>query len=188
MTIRTAAVPLLVIAVLVPAVMLLSGHDAGLPSGDKTVTTVSLDEDALDFTTLTKGSELVIKGNVLGSYVFTKQAYDGQAFPDIYTKYEIKVANVLKGETDQDTITIVTRGGEISDRISVTEAVQIKETDDVILFLEKSGAHYTGAGNYNPIAPVQGVFLLEEDIAKSGAFGDTSESDLMHAIEAAQQE
>lgn len=185
MTVRTAAAPLLGIAVLMPAVMLLSGHDAGLPAGDKTITAVSLGEDALDFTTLTKGSELVIKGNVLGSHAFTRQAYDGQVFPDIYTKYEIKVANVLKGETDQDTITIVTHGGEISDRISVTEAVHIKEADDVILFLEKNGAHYTGADSYNLIAPVQGVFLLEEDIAKSGAFGDTSESDLIYAIEAA---
>ena len=185
MTSKKIAIPLLAVAVLIPAILVFVNSDIGLQANEKIVTTVSLDEDALDFATLTKGSDLIIEGNILHSHVFTKHIHDDQVFPDIYTKYEIKVAEVLKGETDQGTITIVTRGGEFNDRISVTEAVPIKDTDTVILFLEKNGAHYTEAENYNPIAPVQGVFLIKDDIAKSGAYSDISKSDLIDAINSA---
>ena len=187
MTSKKIAIPLLAVAVLIPAVLVFVNSDAGLQANETIVTTVSLDEDTLDFATLTEGSDLIIEGNILHSHVFTKPVHDDQAFPDIYTKYEIKVANVLKGETDQDTITIVTHGGEFNDRISVTEAVPIKDTDTVILFLEKNGAHYTDTEDYNPIAPIQGVFLVKDDIVKSGAYSDVGKSDLIDAIDAAKQ-
>lgn len=187
MTSTKIAVLLVAIAVLIPAALMIASSDAGSQTNEKIVTTVSLDEDELNFSTLTEHSELIIEGNVLNSYVFAKPAHENQVFPDIYTKYEIKVGEVLKGETDQGIITIVTHGGEIDDRISVTEAMQIKDTDTVILFLEKNGAHYTADDDYNPIAPVQGVFLIKDDIAKSGAYSDVSKSDLVHAIDLAKQ-
>ena len=189
MTSRKVAIPLLAIAVMVPAVavLLLAGSDTGLQANEKLTTTVSLDEDELNFFTLTEYSELVIEGNILNSHVFTQQRHENQAFPGIYTKYEIKVVEVLKGETDQTVITIVLRGGEIDDRISTTDTIPIKENDTVILFLEKNGAYYTDTDDYNPIAPVQGVFLIKDDIVKSGAFVDTSKANLIQAIVSAQQ-
>ena len=187
MTPRMMAVPLLAIAALLPvAVFIFASTDPGLHSSERIVTTVSLDEDELNFFTLTENSELVIEGNILSSSVFTKRIDENQAFPDIYTKYEIKVAEVLKGETDQSTISIVMHGGEIDNRVSMTGSVPVKDSDTVIMFLEKNGAYYTGADNYNPIAPVQGVFLIKDNIAKSGIFDDVSKSDLKDTIESAQ--
>ena len=184
---KTRAVPLLVTVALIPVVLVFVSSDTALQANEKIITTVSLDENELDFFTLTEHSELIIKGNILNSSVFTKHAHENQAFPDIYTKYEIKVAEVLKGQTDQDVITIVTHGGELDDRISITGSIPIKDADTVILFLEKNGAHYTKAEHYNPIAPTQGVFLLENDIAKSSMYSNVSESDLKYAVDLAQQ-
>ena len=187
MTSKRTAIPLLVVAVLIPvAVFVLASSDTGLQTSEKIVTTVSLDEDELDFFTLTERSDLIIEGNILNSHVFTKQLHESQVFPDIYTKYEIKIEEVLKGETDQSTISTVMHGGEIENRISMTEAIPVKNNDTVIMFLEKNGAHYTGAENYNLIAPTQGVFLIKDSIAKSSMFDDVSQSDLKNTIESSQ--
>ncbi|MCY4492076.1 MAG: hypothetical protein OXC46_11550 [Thaumarchaeota archaeon] len=187
MTFKKIAIPLLIVAVLMTVVLLFVNSDAGLQVNEKIVTTISLDENMLDFAMLTEGSDLIIEGFILRSYVFTKPLHDNQTFPDIYTKYEVMVTKVLKGETEQNTITIVTHGGQFNDRISVTDAVPIKNKDMVILFLEKNGTHYTDAEEYNPIAPIQGVFLVKDDIVKSGAYSDISKSDLIVAIDTAKR-
>ena len=72
MTFKKIATPLLTIAVLMTVVLLFVNSDAGLQVNEKIVTTLNLDENMLDFAMLTEGSDLIIEGFILRSYVFTK--------------------------------------------------------------------------------------------------------------------
>ncbi len=185
---RTTVIPLLAIAVMIPALVFsFNITDDKLQTNEKLITSVTFDENEMNLSTLTQGSELVIEGKILTSNVFTKKVHDGQVFPDIYTKHQIQIIEVLKGETNKKVISVVTHGGELDDRVSKTHAIPIKDRDTVILFLEENGAHYTGAGAYNPIAPIQGVFLIEDSKAKSSIFSEMNVSDMRNAVSLAQQ-
>src|SRR3990167_3922084 len=144
MTHKKIAIPILALTVMIPAMFFVfvdSNPEVQLQ--EKIVTSVSFDEDAMDLSSLTERSELVIEGKILTSSVFTKKVHNDQAFPDIYTKHQVQIVELLKGETDKKVISVVVHGGEFENRISKTEAVSIKDMDSVILFLEENGAHYS---------------------------------------------
>ena len=187
MTHKKIVMPILALAVIIPAlVFAMSDSTSGVQLQEKIVTQMSFDEDSMDLASLTERSELVIEGKILNSNVFTKKVHDEQVYPDIYTTQQVQIVNVLKGETTQKVISVVVHGGEVEDRISKTEAIPTKDNDTVILFLEENGAHYSNNA-YNPIAPIQGVFLVEDSIVKSGAFVEIQVDDFKQAISLAQQ-
>lgn len=92
-----------------------------------------------NLTELNEKSELVIHGVIESSVVDADFDSKGIELPDVYTRFNIKVKDVLKGNHTEDTIIVTQRGGTYKEAtFRVKDDPLMKKGDEVILYLSYS--------------------------------------------------
>ncbi len=156
-----------------------------LPHTDKAVAIQYSDEAAFTLQERVKHSDLVIEGVVVSMASMKKQVDPADDDYWVFTIVTVKVNDIFKGDTKEETVDVQLYGGETDDVIAVFERHDVGINDDVMMFLEKSPDGIAG-DNYVLVGPTSGMYLIEEDSAKH-YYGEMSltAGELRDAVKAA---
>lgn len=108
---------------------------------------------------LTKGSELVVQGRVLG--VSSHWSADGST---IVTSATVTISRTMKGKALGREIEVEYEGGEAGGmRLMVSDTPVLKAGEDVLLFLNKAKSKRHGTDVYAIFASGQGKYSVSPD-------------------------
>lgn len=122
-------------------------------------------------------AELIIEGTVIEVKPFWKIIRDGKN-PQIYTEYTVKVNDVIKGNTQDENIKVLTVGGQLDGVTSTTEAISMEYDDNIILLLGKDLNSVFGS-YYHPISVSKSTYIVEDNVAKNKMTDRNMDKDLL---------
>jgi hypothetical protein len=112
-----------------------------------------------NLTELKEKSELVIHGVIESSVVDANFDPNGIELPDVYTKFTIKIKDVLKGSHTEDTIIVTQRGGTYNEAtFRVKDDPLMTKGDEVVLYL----AYSPLTESYMIIGGPQGRYQIQD--------------------------
>lgn len=176
---KNKVIPIAVLAMILPAVGMLGintseatietnevGYEVHIPTDVDTTKLLSITESdyrIFTFPEMIERSDAIVIGTFNNANSFA-ETNTNDRFPAIFTKFDLQVDEVLKGSPATKNYDVQTWGGETLERVQImTDRMELKNNQQVLVFLEKNPESETFGNNYYPVSEKYGILQVVGD-------------------------